>query len=79
MVRSENTSREAHTHHISLTEGEVAALANGYRITGSAVMTSNGRLVGFSGSPVDIEITGSSAVPFANVAVTFGRAAVFAA
>jgi hypothetical protein len=38
-------------------------------------LTSNGSLAAFSGSLVDIEITGSRAVPFANVAVTFGGAA----
>jgi hypothetical protein len=75
MVRSENPERAAHTHHMSLTDGEVTALPKGFRITGMATFTSNGTLAGFSGSPVDIDITGDSAVPFANVAVTFGGAA----
>jgi hypothetical protein len=75
MVRSDNALRQPHTHHISLSDGQVTALATGYRINGIASITLNGALAPFSGSPVDIEITGSSAVPFANVGVTFGGAA----
>jgi hypothetical protein len=76
MVRSEIEPRAAHTHHMRLTEGHVTTLPNGFRISGTALFTSNGNLAGFSGSPVDIEITGSAAVAFSNVAVTFGGAAV---
>lgn len=76
MVRSDSALRAAHhTHHMSLGDGLVTALANGYRISGTASFTSNGSFAAFSGSPVDIEVTGSSAMPFANVAVTFGGAA----
>jgi hypothetical protein len=75
MVLSDNTARAAHTHHMSLSDGHVTVLANGYRISGTASLTSDGRFAAFSGSPVDIEITGNSAVPFAKVAVTFGGAA----
>jgi hypothetical protein len=72
MVRSDNPSRGAHTHHVSMTDGQVTNLANGHRISGTATITSNGSLAGFSGSPVDIEISGGSGLPFANVKVTFG-------
>jgi hypothetical protein len=75
MVKSENDMRAAHTHHVKVSDGHLTALPNGYRISGTGRLTSNGALAGFSGSPVDIEITGSSAVPFANVALTFGGAA----
>jgi hypothetical protein len=75
MVRSENAARMTHTHHMSVTDGEVTTLANGFRISGTAALTSNGSSAGFSGSPVDIDITGGDAVPFANVTVTFGGAA----
>jgi hypothetical protein len=75
MVRSENPNRMSHTHHIQLSDGTVTALANGYRISGTASFTSNGSLAGFTGSPLAIEVTGSGAVPYANVTVTFGGAA----
>ena len=45
--------------------------ANGYRITGNSVMTGNGSLAGFNGSPVTVEITGGSAMPFSNLSITF--------
>jgi hypothetical protein len=75
MVRSEDPARAAHTHHMRLSDGQITALSNGFRISGTGIFTSNGALVGFSGSPVDIEITGSGAVPFANVAVIVGGGA----
>ena len=75
MVRSENPVRAAHAHHVTLTDGDVTLLANGYRITGDAVITSNGNLAGFSGSPVDIQVTGGNALAYSNVTLTFGGAA----
>lgn len=76
MVRADNPIRSFHTHHITVTDGVVTALSNGYRITGIGVMTGNGNLAGFSGSPVDVVITGGNALEFSNIAITFGGAAV---
>jgi hypothetical protein len=75
MVRSDNPARAAHTHHVTLSDGDVTLLANGFRITGAAVMTSNGNTAGFSGSSVDIQVTGGNALPESNVTLTFGGAA----
>jgi hypothetical protein len=75
MVRAEHPNRASHTHHIQLSDGRVTALANGYRISGTASLTSNGSVAGFTGSPLDIEVTGSGAVPYANITVAFGGAA----
>jgi hypothetical protein len=72
MVRSEDPTRAAHTHHMRVSDGQVTALPNGFRISGTGIFTSNGNLAGFSGSPVAIDISGSGAVPFANVAITVG-------
>lgn len=72
MVRSDNPIRAAHTHHVSLTGGQVTTLANGYRISGMATITSNGALAGFSGSPVDVEITRGSGVRLSNIKLLFG-------
>lgn len=76
MVRSENPSRQSHTHHVAMTDGQVTPIAGGYRISGTAAITSNGALAGFTGSPLEIEITGGTALNFSNVKVTFGGAAV---
>ena len=76
MVRATNTARASHTHHLAILNGEVAVLANGYRISGNAIITGNGSTAGFSGSRVDVEITGGGLLPLANAKVTFGGGAV---
>jgi hypothetical protein len=75
MVRSENATRMHHTHHLQLTDGQVTPLADGYRISGTASFTVNGIVAAFTGSPVDIEITGTTGVPYANIAIAIGGAA----
>ena len=75
MVRSQNPAPAAHTHHVTLIDGDVTPLANGFRISGAAVITSNGNLAGFSGSPVDIVVSGGTSLPYSNLAITFGGAA----
>lgn len=71
MSRAATEPRSFHTHHVTLDGGDVTALANGYRITGSAVMTGNGSLAGFNGSPVTVDLTGGTALPFSNLSITF--------
>jgi hypothetical protein len=75
MVRS-TSGGSPHTHHIGLTDGQVTVIPNGYRISGQAAITSNGGLAAFTGSPVNIELTGGTAMPFSNVKVTFGGGAI---
>jgi hypothetical protein len=75
MVRSASGS-SPHTHHIGLSDAEVSELPNGFRLTGPAVITSNGATAGFTGSDVVIDIVGNTALPFANVKILFGGAAV---
>jgi hypothetical protein len=75
MVRADNAARAAHTHHGMLVDGDVTLLAHGFRIAGAAGMTCNGNLAGFSGSTVDIQVTGGNALELSNVTVTFGGAA----
>jgi hypothetical protein len=77
MVRAEDPdNRSPHTHHVTLSSGEVTPLPNGLQISGNAMITVNGNLAGFSGSPVTVQISGGSAVPFSNISLTFGGAAV---
>jgi hypothetical protein len=75
MVRADNPTRSAHTHHVALIDGVLAAIVNGYRITGTATITSNGTAAPFSGSPVVVDVTGGAAVSLAKVAMTFQGAA----
>ena len=75
MARSENPNRSPHTHHVSMPGGQVATLANGFRISGTAMITSNGNVAPFSSSPVTVDITGGNSVGLSNVSVTFGGAA----
>lgn len=76
MVRAENLVRMQHTHQVTISNGQVTLLANGFQISGNAIITANGNLAAFSGSPVVVQVTGGSAVPFENIALTFGGAAV---
>lgn len=76
MVRADNSTRQSHTHHVSVTNGVVTRLPNGFRITGNGTMTGNGTKAGFSGSPVTIEVTGGQDVPHSNVSITFGGGAI---
>jgi hypothetical protein len=75
MVRSASGG-SSHTHHVALLGATVTPIANGYRLSGDAVITSNGTLAAFSDSPLDVDITGGSAVPFSNIKLTFGGSAV---
>jgi hypothetical protein len=75
MVRS-TTGAASHTHHVALMDATVTRIANGYRISGDAVITTSGGLAAFSGSPLAVDITGGGAVDFSNVKMTFGGAAI---
>lgn len=76
MARAAVEPRSFHTHHVTLEDGAVTVLPNGYRISGTAAMAGNGALAGFTGSPVTVDITGGNAVTFSNIAITFGGGAV---
>ena len=75
MARAAVEPRSFHTHHVTLEDGVVTVLPNGYRISGTAAMAGNGGLASFTGSPVTVDITGGNAVPFSNLAITFGGGA----
>ncbi len=75
MVRADNPTRSAHTHHVALVDGTLTPIANGYRISGTATITSNGAAAAFSGSPVVVDVTGGAVVSLAKIALTFQGAA----
>jgi len=71
------SARNAHTHHITMTEGQIVALSNGgFQITGTGTVTLNGGATPFAQqSPLTITITGGTDVEFSNVTMTFGTPA----
>jgi hypothetical protein len=78
MGLSTPTARNAHTHHITLADGTVTPLANGFRVNGTATITGNGSYPPpFGGSStVQIDITGGNTVAYSNIKLTFGGDAV---
>jgi hypothetical protein len=71
-------ARVAHTHHITLAHATVTPLTNGFRVSGPATITGNGKYPPpFGGSSsVTIDVTGGNSVPFSNITLTFeGNAA----
>lgn len=67
--------RVPHTHHVSLVNGIIIPITNGFRVTGTATITASGSPAGFSPSPVTIDITGGTSVPYSNIKLTFGSPA----
>ena len=69
--------RHAHTHHITLRDATVTALPNGFRVTGTASVAGNGNPPpNFDiSSPITVDITGGSIVPYANIHLSFGAPA----
>lgn len=69
--------RHAHVHHVTLTDADIVPLPNGFRITGTATVAGNGGPPpDFApSSPIQIDITGGSLVPFSNMKLSFGSPA----
>jgi len=67
-------ARNAHTHHITLVDGTVTPLANGFRVSGTATVTGNGNYPPPFGpsSTLQIDIIGGNSVAFSNIKLTFG-------
>ncbi len=64
-------ARGAHTHHVTLVGAEVVRTATGLRVSGMATITLNGSPAPVSPSPMTIQITGGTDVPFSNITLTF--------
>lgn len=86
--KDDPATRGAHTHHISMTDGVVTldwparcpalapAATEGFAITGTVFVTSNGAAVPFGNpSPVTICVLGGSSVKYSNVTFTIGKPA----
>lgn len=71
-------ARGAHTHHITLVDATVTPLANGFRVSGSAIVTGNGAFPAPFGpnSTLQIDITGGNTIAYSNIQLTFTGDAV---
>ena len=82
--KDDPTTRGAHTHHISMTDGVVSsdwttacpkfspAITEGFVITGTATVTGNGSPAPFGNpSPLTICVLGGGDVKFSNVTISF--------
>jgi hypothetical protein len=63
--------RNPHTHHVSLPDATVTFISNGVRLEGTAIITVNGSVAGYSGSTVQVEITGGNLIRYSNIKLTF--------
>jgi hypothetical protein len=64
--------RTPHTHHVSLINGTVTSITNGFEVTGVATVTGNGNAPPFGLSiPIVIDITGGANVQYSNIKLTF--------
>jgi hypothetical protein len=86
--KDDPTTRGAHTHHISMTDGVFStdwasqcpvfspATTNGFVITGMAFVTGNGSPAPFGNlSPLTVCVLGGESVQYSNVTVTIGAPA----
>jgi hypothetical protein len=68
--------RTPHTHHVGLLDADVSVIPNGVRLTGTAMITTNGSVAPYSGSPVQVDITGGGLIRFSNIKLIFLGAAI---
>jgi hypothetical protein len=68
--------RSPHTHHVGLLNADVTVSPNGIRLTGSAIIATNGGVAPYSDAPIQVDITGGNLVRFSNVKLTFLGAAI---
>jgi hypothetical protein len=73
-----SVARGAHTHHVTLVDATVTPLANGFRVSGPAIVTGNGAFPAPFGpnSTLQIDITGGNTIAYSNIQLTFTGDAV---
>jgi hypothetical protein len=65
-------ARGAHTHHVTLVNAAITQITNGFQISGSATIMSNGAISSkLSPSVLTVEITGGTDRTYSNVTLTF--------
>lgn len=70
------SQRVPHTHHVTLVNGSVTSISNGFEVTGTATVTASGNPPPFGSSiPVVIDVSGGSSLTYSNIKLTFGSPA----
>jgi hypothetical protein len=65
-------ARGAHTHHVTLVNAAVTTITNGFQVTGSATIMSNGAISStLSPSILTVQVTGGTDRKYSNVTLTF--------
>lgn len=70
-ANAQTTTRSPHTHHVTLLDATVSAIPAGIRLAGNAIITTNGNVADFSGSPIVVDIKGGNTVQLSNMQLTF--------
>ncbi len=66
------SQRVPHTHHVTLINGSVTSITNGFEVTGTATVAGNGGTPPFGLSiPIVVDITGGTEVTYSNIKLTF--------
>ncbi len=69
-------ARGAHTHHITLVNGAVTTITNGFQVTGSATIMGNGSInTTLSPSVLTVQVTGGTDRTYSNITLTFASPA----
>jgi hypothetical protein len=69
-------ARGAHTHHVTLVNAAVTTITNGFQITGSSTIMSNGAISStLSPSVLTVQVTGGTDRKYSNVTLTFASPA----
>jgi hypothetical protein len=70
------STRIPHTHHVTLVNGAVASITNGFEVTGIARVSASANPPPFGSSiPVVIDVIGGNSVTYSNIKLSFGTPA----
>jgi hypothetical protein len=65
-------TRNAHTHHVSVTDGAITPITGGFRLTGTAIVTANGGVAPFgTANSIQVDVIGGTIVQFSNMKLSF--------
>ena len=71
MVNPADPNTAAHTHIITLTDGDVVASANGFTLSGGADVTGNNGNLAWADSPIAVAVWGGNSIAYSNMSLTF--------
>jgi hypothetical protein len=75
MVNPADPNTPAHTHFITLTDGDIVEASNGFTLSGGADITGNNGNLAWADSPIDVAIWGGNTIAYSNVSLTLAAPA----